>query len=304
MVKLNSTALTVKTGTNEFQPRLISHFLRSTAKLRIFRHQSRDMTTLEHPGSVQLNSPLLSLPREVRDMVWKNLMGGMIIHLWIDENDGKKLRGSYCWAEEENCRLRCRAWLQKKGRVKWPTIGVYGLILSCSQAYTESIRHLYEMNSFDTRSPEVVCRLPRIFPTHRLNAIHSLTFCWTLPKPPSLSSASRQCCQEGKFDEATKGCNRYQREWVQIWGSLSTMQCLEFLRIEMNTVGRESITGMWEGSDLEIVKTVRKPATLLVVMEDESAKRMRRLINAPNMIIVGILEEEVQIKKHLSRQRD
>lgn len=264
------------------------------------------MTTLEHPGSVQLNSPLLSLPGEVRDMVWKNLMGGMIIHLWIDEADGKKLKGSYCWAEDKNCRLRCRAWLQKKGKVKWPTIGAYGFILACAQTYTESIRYLYEMNSFDTRSPEVICRLPKLFPAHRLNAIPSLTFCWTLPKPPSLSSGSRRYCAEEKFEEAMRGCNRYQKDWIQTWKTLALMQGLDSLRIEMNTVGRESITGVWEGSDLEIIKAVKIPSTLIVVMEDESAKRLRRFVKAPNMTIVGILEEEVQIRKKLklSRRRD
>ena len=92
-------------------------------------------------------------------------------------------------------------------------------------------------------------------------------------------------------------CNRYQREWIQTWNSLTTMEGLVFLRIEMNTVGRESVTGVWEGSDLEIMKVVQIPETVLLVMEDESARRMRRLIKAPNLTIVGILEEEVQIKK-------
>ena len=76
------------------------------------------------------------------------------------------------------------------------------------------------------------------------------------------------------------------------------MEGLVFLRIEMNTVGRESVTGVWEGSDLEIMKVVQIPETVLLVMEDESARRMRRLIKAPNLTIVGILQEEVQIKNH------
>ena len=91
------------------------------------------MATLEHPGCVQLNSALLSLPREVRDIIWRNLMGSMIIHLWIDESNGKKLRGSFCRAEDEYCRLRCRAWLQKTENAKWPTLGVYGFVLACTQ---------------------------------------------------------------------------------------------------------------------------------------------------------------------------
>ena len=93
-----------------------------------------------------------------------------------------------------------------------------------------------------------------------------------------------------------RGCNRYQREWIETWTSLTKMEGLVFLRIEMNTVGRESVTGVWEVSDLEIMRVVQIPETLLVVMEDESARRMRRLIKGPNLNIVGILEEEVQFK--------
>ncbi|KAH7305731.1 hypothetical protein BKA65DRAFT_485907 [Rhexocercosporidium sp. MPI-PUGE-AT-0058] len=229
------------------------------------------MANLEHPGFVQLNSPLLSLPREVRDMIWKSLMGGMIIHLWIDENDWKKLRGSCCWAEDENCRLRCQAWLQKKGKAKWPTIGVYGLILACAQS---------------------------------INVMPSLILCWTLPKPPSLSEASRRFCLQGKVEAASRGCSRYQREWIETWSSLASMQGLQSLRVEMNTVGRESITGVWEGSDLEIVKIIKRPEIFVVVMGDESAKRMRRLVRAPNMTIVGIIEEEAMARRKLLQTRD
>ncbi|KAL5329491.1 hypothetical protein ACEPPN_003005 [Leptodophora sp. 'Broadleaf-Isolate-01'] len=262
------------------------------------------MTTLEHPGVVQLNSPLLSLPREVRDMIWKRLMGGMFIHLWLDENDGKTLKGSFCWAEDENCRLRCRAWLQKKGKAKWPTIGVYGFILACAQSYAESIRYLYELNTFDTRSQEIVCRLPKLFPAHRLNAISSFTFCWTLRKPPSLSVSSRRLCIQGKLEEALRGCDRYQRHWIQTWSSLASMQGLESLRVEMNTVGRESITGVWEGSDLEIVKIIKKPGAFVVIMDDQSARRLRRLVQTPNMTMLGILEEESLARKKLLQGMD
>ncbi|KAG4432310.1 hypothetical protein IFR05_012217 [Cadophora sp. M221] len=224
-------------------------------------------------------------------------MGGMFIHLWHDENEGNKLKGSFCWAEDENCRLRCRAWLQKKGKAKWPTIGVYGFIFSCAQSYTESIRYLYELNTFDTRSPEIVRRLPKFFPAHRLNAISSFTLCWTLQKPPSLSAVSRQLCIEGKIEEALKGCDRYQRNWIQTWGSIASMQGLEALRVEMNTVGRESITGVWQGLDLEIVKIIKSPHTFLVIMEDESARRLRRLVKTPNLTMLGILEEESLARK-------
>ncbi|KAK0123749.1 hypothetical protein ONS95_008756 [Cadophora gregata] len=303
MVKLNFSGVPGMMGMTDSQPRLIT-LLRSATKSRIFGHQSRDMTTLEHPGSVQLHSPLLSLPREVRNMIWRHLMGGMIIHLWIDEDYGKKLRGSYCWAEDENCRLRCRAWLQKKGTIKWPTIGVWGFAMCCAQAYTESIPYLYELNAFDTRSPEVVCRLPRLISAPKINAITSFTFCWTLPKPPSLSPVSRRHCHEEKFEEAKRGCNGYQREWIQTWKCLAAMQGLDFLRIEINIVGREAVTGTWEAADFYIMTVVKIPRTLHVVVNDESARRMRSVIKAPNLTIVGILEEEVQLRRKLSGQDD
>lgn len=82
------------------------------------------------------------------------------------------------------------------------------------------------------------------------------------------------------------------------------MQGLESLRVEMNTVGRESITGVWEGSDLEIVKIIKKPGAFVVIMDDQSARRLRRLVQTPNMTMLGILEEESLARKKLLQGMD
>ncbi|KAL2075074.1 hypothetical protein VTL71DRAFT_16 [Oculimacula yallundae] len=279
--------LTSKDGVGVFYS-----FSKLLKKFRTYSNQSKKITKYEPIGMVQLHSPLLCLPREVRDMIWKELMTGMFIHLWIDENYGHKLKGSFCRAEKDDCRHRCRDWLEKKGDMKWPMIGVLGVLLSCVQSYTESIKFLYEGNSFDARLPEVICQLPNVWAPKNINTIRTLTLCWSLPKPPSLSNSARQFYLEGNSRKAVKGCTRYQKEWIMTWDALSKLNGLNFLRIEMNLTRREAITGVWEASDLEIMKIVTTPSVFIVITDDEKAKRLGELVRAPNLTIRGILCDE------------
>jgi hypothetical protein len=86
--------------------------------------KSRDLVV----SSKWEESQLLSLPWEVRQMIWKEAAGGMIIHWFIED---RKLRGMRCRSGNLNCQLRCKVWLPKSKKDPWPIIGLSGLLFSC-----------------------------------------------------------------------------------------------------------------------------------------------------------------------------
>jgi len=103
-------------------------YIRTTPEPRSLkpRRQGRRLTLerIERVGP----SLLLSLPREIRDVIWEYAIGDMQIHWWTED---RKLRGMVCRSEESHCQSGCRAWIQKKGDNPWPVIGVIGMLLSC-----------------------------------------------------------------------------------------------------------------------------------------------------------------------------
>jgi hypothetical protein len=69
---------------------------------------------------------LLSLPREVRDIIWKEVLEDMVVHLWA--YDGK-FGGAKCQSNDPTCLAKCMRRLQEcNGRC-----GFMGLLSSCRQ---------------------------------------------------------------------------------------------------------------------------------------------------------------------------
>jgi hypothetical protein len=85
-------------------------------------------------------SPLLGLPREIRDVIWEYVVGNMQVH-WYTED--RRLTGNRCWSEETHCQQECLSWADrpiypplKSGIVKAisrPKFGVMGALMSCRQ---------------------------------------------------------------------------------------------------------------------------------------------------------------------------
>ncbi|KAK6581606.1 hypothetical protein PZA11_006297 [Diplocarpon coronariae] len=256
-----------------------------------------DTTPVARPAAPQRQSPLLSLPREIRDMIWREVLGGMILHLWTDDAEPSRLRGLRCRAGDVACRLRCRAWLERPGAEQWPRIGVVGFLSSCLQMYVEGARYLYERNELDTRSGEVISQpSSRLLAAGRYDSIRAFTLCWTLPESPSLPTATRELCRQSRFDEAIAQTTGRPRRWIHAWKTLAQMRGLVRLRIELNIVGREDGWGVWDGqwtvADLEIARVVRRPRTFVLVTSDRVVERLRERIRAPNLTILGVLEEQ------------
>ncbi|KAK2627393.1 hypothetical protein QTJ16_003359 [Diplocarpon rosae] len=258
----------------------------------LFSGDSRclDANPVARPAAPQWQSPLLSLPREIREMIWKELLGGMIIHLGTDDAEPRKPKGFLCKAGDVACRLRCRDWIEKDGKQPWPSIGVVGFL------YVEGAHYLYELNEFDTRSGDMISHPARLLPAERYDSIHAFALCWTLPESPSLPTAVRELCSHSQFDEAIAQTSGQQRQWILAWKSLAEMRGLERLRIELNIVGREDGWGVWDGqwtvADLEIVRVIRRPRRFILITGDRVVERLRERIKAPNLTIRGVLEEE------------
>lgn len=89
-------------------------------------------TSSEAALEAQNDSILLQkLPPEVRNMIWKEAMGGRTIHLWYRKKKFGNLR-CVCpsedpkeWNYQNRCRLRC--WRQEQSSEK----EMLGLVLSC-----------------------------------------------------------------------------------------------------------------------------------------------------------------------------
>ena len=117
----------------------IEGYLRSTPKPRGLRQRKRgrsltiDQTT-RRPSSVKRDGSLLYLPRELRDIIWKYVVAGKVVH-WAIAN--RKLAGDMCRMEADpwvsGCgRYRCLAygWSQNVGKLR---NGALGLVSSCRQ---------------------------------------------------------------------------------------------------------------------------------------------------------------------------
>lgn len=69
---------------------------------------------------------ILALPREVRDMIWKEAMGGMVIHLWISRG---KFRGGIIHSNDVERDVNCR-----RGNPQCePSCSILGILQSCKQ---------------------------------------------------------------------------------------------------------------------------------------------------------------------------
>jgi hypothetical protein len=69
-------------------------------------------------------SPLLRLPREVRDIIWEFVFGKMQVH-WCTED--RRLKGYRCRSDEKHCQQQCLSWHGQ------PKFEIMNALLSCRQ---------------------------------------------------------------------------------------------------------------------------------------------------------------------------
>lgn len=100
------------------------------------RWRRRRALSLEGEGKQMDGCELLALPTEIREMIWKEVMTGKVIHLSIV---GRKLIGSVCRYGEKKCRME---WTSCLAAASLPSttaksmlncLGVLGLVMSSQQ---------------------------------------------------------------------------------------------------------------------------------------------------------------------------
>ncbi|PMD41087.1 hypothetical protein L207DRAFT_581539 [Hyaloscypha variabilis F] len=190
-------------------------------------------------------SPLLGLPREIRDMIWRYVVGGKQIHWRIE---ARKLTGKVCWSENELCYSQCLAWLWK-GPGPQPVIGVMGVLLSCRQTYSETIELVHSQNTFDTTQADVIAFLPRLLLPESFNAIRNIQLLLSVWMPPSYPQNYDPSMPLEKLEKAKKNEHYYRKIWNAIWKNFTEMESLVNVRVEINVPWR--LQYLWEAKEFD-----------------------------------------------------
>lgn len=151
-------------------------------KNRWRRHQpSAPLVSIEQSTINQVGfCDFYKLPYEIREVIWQYAIGDHHIH--IVRRKGR-LGNIYCPSTDPldiDRRDICCEPRDKKGMYRataWPMrIQPMSLIGSCRQIYSESIDHLYALNTFSFDDPEVFNLFYASLLPHRRNRIRSIHF--------------------------------------------------------------------------------------------------------------------------------
>ncbi|KAF2491401.1 hypothetical protein BU16DRAFT_565103 [Lophium mytilinum] len=191
----------------------------------------------------QEKSRLMALPLELREMIYKAVLGDDVMHVIHKENKLGHLR---CKAKsEEDCPKRwygegpCRdsCWGVVDSSNIWMPVGdpaersdgdVLPLLQTCRQVYSEAIPLLYSTNTFSFIDLDCLRHLSATILPSRFNAIKSLTIEWYLTWPLYDDFAQRMLFSTSLYpphDEAT---------WEEIWRIIAGMKGLQRLRVDLN----------------------------------------------------------------------
>ncbi|KUJ23372.1 uncharacterized protein LY89DRAFT_180516 [Mollisia scopiformis] len=240
---------------------------------------------------------LLALPREVRDEIWRHVIGEPKVHAWISAVDSSRgLEGARCGEVCQHCSWHSVGYsTASTDKASDPTFGVMGCLLSCAQTYSEAIKLLYSMPSFDFANGSKIAYLPRVLLQQRINLIRTLNVTWRLEDPPSLPSPPRRSSDPDKMEKAKQKNHHYRETWVAVWQNLAAMEGLVDLKVELKIGSRKrrhirhTRSHLWNASDLEIAKTVTRPRNFQLILPAELENRVREDVTAPNLRLVPSL---------------
>ncbi|KAE9373969.1 hypothetical protein N431DRAFT_439057 [Stipitochalara longipes BDJ] len=266
----------------EYDPR--DGYLRTTPLPKALKAKRKRRVTMEYPET-NSNSPLLRLPREIRDMIWDYVVGNMQIHWRIE---ARKLTGKVCWSEMKLCHSQCLAWLWK-GPEPQPMVGVMGVLLSCRQTYSEAIELLYSQNTFDTTQADVIAFLPRLLLPVSFNTIRNIQILLNVWMPPSYPPHYDPSMTPEKLEKAKKRGHYYRKIWNAIWRNLSEMENLVDLRVEVNVLGR--MQHLWEAKEFDCVEWVTRPQEILLVLPDDLTRRFSGKIGSGNCTVESMITD-------------
>lgn len=233
--------------------RLVSKFTRKHHAAKV------DEKALESKTLDQSHSILFTLPAEIRELVWKAVLGDRIIHIQhldgrlghvrcADKDCGKWEMGNHkCWGygHINIGAVQCPnsyAPLIARSHI----CGIHlGLVMTCrlmfvplcflrpghcelmSYRYDEAINLLYTSNTISIRHLHIISQFRTVLPPQRLNLVTSLHLSWTIDwraawvvYPPVHGSTSSSRAED-------------QPTWLNAWKILARFKGLKVLRIEL-----------------------------------------------------------------------
>lgn len=192
----------------------------------------------------QTQSPLMRLPFELRQMVYRYVLGDSTMHMILKEQklghlrckaesalacplgyNGLTLSRECCWGTVDSANI----WAPQSGNRNEPTDGgIIPLLRSCRQIYSESIAFLYSTNAFSFSDLDCLRYFSCTILPERLALIQNLDIEWCMAWP-IYDPIAQQLLRTSPplyppYDEAT---------WEATWQIIAEMPNLRFVRVSL-----------------------------------------------------------------------
>ncbi|KAI4170492.1 MAG: hypothetical protein LQ346_008851 [Caloplaca aetnensis] len=143
-------------------------------------HRPRNLSVVPFKGSTTHCQFLSILPLEIRQEIYKYVVGCKRVHI---VRKGKQMAHVRCKCLDSdtdftrNCRLAARHAYQGKSRLAFTSNGNVALLRTCRQIYTEAVGIMYSTNTFDFDHQDLFLFFARSILPQRLAMIRNLHLC-------------------------------------------------------------------------------------------------------------------------------
>ncbi|PVH98029.1 hypothetical protein DM02DRAFT_616061 [Periconia macrospinosa] len=192
----------------------------------------------------QSGSRLLSLPLELREMIWRKAVGDNTFHIVLKKNklghlrckaprtidcplgfNGRTLSRACCWGMVDSANI----WQPKAGSSSKHSDGdILPLLQSCRQIYSEAIQYLYTTNCFSFYDLDCLRYFSCTTLPSRFSLIRTIDISWCLTwpiyDPVAQSFLLTSPALYPPHDEAS---------WEETWRVIASMQNLNFIRVSL-----------------------------------------------------------------------
>ncbi|KAF2203696.1 hypothetical protein GQ43DRAFT_438617 [Delitschia confertaspora ATCC 74209] len=191
----------------------------------------------------QSQSRLMRLPLELREMIYRNVLGDNTLHMILKEQklghlrckasnalecplryNGRTLGRESCWGPVDSANI----WAPKSG-INEPTDGnIIPFLRTCRQVYSEAINFLYSTNVFSFQDLDCLRHFSATVLPKRFNLVKKLDIEWYMTWPIYDPTAQQLLLNNPAlyppYDEAT---------WEETWRIIANLPSLKFLRVSL-----------------------------------------------------------------------
>lgn len=191
------------------------------------------------------SSLLTKLPAEVRQMIWKEALGGQVLHI-VRKKKNKvrhkvRTRPVFIWDFKE-----LDLYGEDRILANWSLVS---LLLTCRQVYNETIDILYMANTFHIEHPWTFLFLYEIVLPHRWESIRKLELTWTFLHCWHVGSSRLYACESGPEDYNT---------WEVVCSKIMEMTSLDsfVLILDINWCDENAFIGLHVSHGLAATKGI------------------------------------------------